>query len=181
MLVCLSVPLFWMGAIIAYIKKANEVEGLKKERNFPELYLQYEDSYRNDFINSGFFLCVEGERKAGNVEISSEETIGDGHVRLQMRWGNPGHPIGKTPVPVKAECVYQKDGANHLYHNRMGDQIYTFFDRKRDNPRELIVTLNYTDLSGRVYPTRKFRVYQNAPYVTDGKVSCEPVKAQTVS
>jgi hypothetical protein len=179
--VVLSVPLFWVGAIMAYLKKSNELETVKKAREIPELYLQYVNDYRNDLLNSGFFLRVEGERKACNVEISSEETVGDHHVRLGMRWSKPGHPIGKDPVAVGVECVSQQDGIPSLYHNRMGDQIYTFFDHKRDDPRELIVTLNYTDVSGEVCPARRFRVHQDVPHLTDGRISCEPVKIRGAS
>jgi hypothetical protein len=170
------------GLIVACFKawaaEYGKVESLGRERNIPELILQYKDHFRNDLTNSGFFLRVEGERKASNVEISSKETVGENHVQLEMRWSNPGHPIGNTAVPVTAECVYLKNGMNHLYHSRMGDQIYTFFDHKRDNPRELIVTLNYTDVGGHVCPAREFRVYQNGP---DGKISCEPVKDRAAS
>jgi hypothetical protein len=159
----------------------SELKGRPESTARPELYLHYVNSYKNDLSNSGFFLRVEGERKAANVEVSSEETVGSNHVRLGMRWFNPGHPIGKDAVPVKAECVYYKDGIPGLYHSRMGDQIYTFFDKKRDDPRELVVTLNYTDVSGHVCPAKRFRIHQDIPHLTDGKISCEPEKIQPAS
>ena len=70
--VSLAVPLFWLGAIIVYRKKHREVGELRAALGIPELYLQHFEHYRNDFVNSGFFLRVEGERKASNVEITSE-------------------------------------------------------------------------------------------------------------
>jgi hypothetical protein len=180
-----KLPLSWalviaFGALF-FIVLEGSYRTLKQGKNFPvgvpELYLQYEETYKNTLDYSGFFLRVEGERKACNVEMISEQTVGDNHVRLEMRWANPGHPIGTTSVPVKVDCIYHKDGRSALYHGRGGDQIYTFFDHKRDDPRELIVTVNYTDVGGRACPPRKFRVHQNTPYITDGKISCEPLKS----
>ncbi len=183
-----KLPLSWAlmiaFAALFFIVLEGSYRKLKDSKNVavevPELYLQYEEGYKNTLEYSAFFLRVEGERKASNVEISSEPTVGDNHVRLEMKWANPGHPIGTTTVPVKADCVYHKDGRSALYHGRGGDQIYTYFDHKRDNPRELIVTLNYTDVGGRACPPRKFRVHQDAPHITDAKISCEPVRLSCI-
>lgn len=172
--VCLAVLLFCIGTFVAWLRKHKELEELKKAGSIPELFLQYLPNIPNALIYSGFFLRTANERKASNVKISSEDTVGDNHRKLGMKWESPGSPVGKDGVPVLVKCVYYKDGTPYTYSSVMGNQINLFFEHKRDNPRELVVTLEYTDVGGQACPPRRFKISQDV--WNDGKISCEPVK-----
>ena len=162
-----------LGAVFFFIARRPTSE--KEKTAVPELFLQYSPNVPNALYYSGFFLCAENDRKACNVEISSEDTVGDNHVKLGMKWESPGHPVGKDTVPLKVQCVYYKDGRPHPYGGLLADQINLFFQHKKENPRELIVTLNYTDVEGNPCPPRKFKVTHD---VWADKISCEPIKQQ---
>jgi hypothetical protein len=168
-----SALLFWLGAYISWLKKHRQLEALQAAQRLPQLQLRYSPNVPNALVYSGFSLRADNELEASNVSVCSKETIGDGHVRLALRWEDFGHPIGRNPVPVKVMCGYYKEGTFHPYGGVAAEQINMFFDKKRDNPRELIVTLTYTDMSGHVCPARRFKISQNL--WQNREISCEPV------
>src|SRR5437870_5180746 len=110
-----------LGAVFFFIARRPTSE--KEKTAVPELFLQYSPNVPNALYYSGFFLCAENDRKAYNVDISSEDTVGDNHVKLGMKWESPGHPVGKDTVPLKVQCVYYKDGRPHPYGGLLADQI----------------------------------------------------------
>src|ERR1700737_2024612 len=170
---------FVVASYQVWTKKDAELERLEGERDVPELFLEFiPESCSMDC--SGFFLKTQGEKWASNVRLSSEEVVGDGHMRLRLEWENPGQTIEDKPVHVKVMCRYGKGGqASHTDNLVAGDQIRHFFNRKSQKPFEVIVTVSYTDVAGHSYPDRKFLIRQHAnpmgKYLLDERITCEPV------
>jgi hypothetical protein len=173
--ICLTIPLFWIGAYAAWLKKHKSVIALQMDREAPKVFLRYEQSHDSDFYNSGFFVQVEGEKKAFDVQINSEPVVGQNHKRIAMRWEVPKKPIGHDPIPVHAACErYEKDTL-HLIGGISGRQIHRFFEEKKDFQNELEVTLTYKDVDGRVCPLRKFKVTSNRDYRGNFEIGCIPI------
>lgn len=157
------------------LRKA-KAEGHSHE--YPRVYLRYEQSYDTDFYNSGFFVQVEGERKAFDVQITSEPVVAQSHRRIAMQWEVPKGPIGTTPVPIHARCVlYQQDLA-HPVGGISGRQIHRFFEEKKGFANELEVTLTYKDVDGRACPARKLKITSSRDYRGNFEIGCIPIEGQ---
>lgn len=157
-----------------------EFRGARAEtdsRQYPAVYLRYEQNRDTDFYNSGFFVQVEGGKKAFDVTISSGAVVAQNHKRIAMQWEVPKQPIGITPVPVQARCVqYQQDLA-HALGGISGRQIHRFFEQKKDLPNELEVTLKCKDVDGRACPARKFKITSNRDYRGNFEIGCIPIES----
>ena len=154
----------------------DELIRLKKRaqpEQVPQLYLQYVPEYAS-LTATGFVLRTEDDRPAFNVKMTSEETVGDDHVRLSMEWEQVNGPIGKTGVGVVARCMYQKNNRKDYYSANLGDQLNLFFKHKKEYPDELIVVIEYTDAGGNACTARKFRISRPGDIFKD-KISCQPV------
>lgn len=103
--VCLSVPLFWIGAYLAWLKTQEHVERMEGECEAPKPFLRYEENRNIHSVASEFFVQVEGDRNAFDVEITSEAAVATNHRRVGMQWEVPTGAIGKTPVPISASCI----------------------------------------------------------------------------
>ena len=179
-------PWGWLTALIVtgfawhfYTELDNEKK--KDEPNAtPELYLQYDNSYRDDFSNSGFFVRVQGEPKAFNVRLTSEEAVTKNHKRLGIVWETPSEPIGKDPIPVGVSCVYYVGDTQHVYGIVRGAQIRHFFENNAKSS-ELIVTVDFTDVSGHACPQQRFRVLEFRDVDGHQKIDCQPIKKQDAS
>jgi hypothetical protein len=179
---CLSIPLFWIGAYAAWLKKYKVVARIEKERTAPELFLTYIPVPEKDFIQSdksGFFLQIQGTSQAANVSITSEECIGLEHTRLLLEWNLPSGYISNQPISVGVTCVKIKDGKKQFWGTPK-DQISCFFDNKKDEPKEVIVTVEYTDIAGCKCPAKKFRVFVENSRIArlygTAKIDCQPLK-----
>jgi hypothetical protein len=177
---CLSVPLFWVGGFLAWHKKHKALARLEIEKEFPRLYLFYDANFggASVFHYTGLFLRTEDERVASCIRISSPETVGVFHSRLRIRWTDPGQNVGKNPFPVQLRCVTVKDERESCINQVDGDQLGHYFKGKKDEPMELIVTLEYTDMAGNQCPIRKFKIYKDPKTLVlmPDRIICEPIK-----
>jgi hypothetical protein len=176
-----TVVLFCCGAYAAWHKKRAEQETQDRLRASPKLYFRYEARFDTDIYNSGFFLQVEGDRKAFDVAISSTPTVGQSHKRIAMQWEAPKSPIGHEAVPVRAFCVQYQQDVPHRFGGITGRQIHKFFDEKRDFPNELEVTLTYKDVDGRVCPQRKVKVTSERDSIGNFAIGCIPIENEAAS
>lgn len=174
--VCVSIPLFWLGAYLAWLKKQEKVERLELERETPKLFLRYEETHDTSFDNSGFFVQVEGEKKAFDVNINSEPVVGQSHKRIAMLWEVPKSPIGKCPAPIHAQCVRYEGETPYPFGGISNRQIHRFFEEKKDLPNEFQVTLIYKDVDGRKCPPRKFKITSDRNYRGHFEIGCIPLE-----
>jgi hypothetical protein len=176
-----TVILFCLGAYAAWDKKRAEVENLEKNRVAPKLFLRYEQTHDTDFYHSGFFVQVEGERKAFDVSISSDATVGRNHKRIVMLWEVPKAPIGTTPVPIHAQAVQYQSNTPHPFGGISGRQIHRFFEEKKDFPNEFEATLTYKDVDGRTCAPRKFKITSERDFRGNFEIGCIPLEGQAAS
>jgi hypothetical protein len=157
-LVGASIPLFGYGAYRAWDKQNERAELLLRERGLPKPFMSYKSERHMDFGAAVFFVQVEGEKVAFDVELTSQPAVATDHSRIFMEWSVPKGPVRQTPVPVKAMCrKYKGDMAHVASTHVVPDQIHTFFERKKDAP-ELVVTMSYKDVDGRKCPPKDFRI-----------------------
>jgi hypothetical protein len=159
----------------------------KAPDELPTLYLFYDPDARGRGIlgcsdHTGLFLRTENGRVASKIRINSPDTISYSHKILRIRWTLPGKNVDSNPLPVKLLCVTVNHGTESTFNYIGGDQLPKFFDHKREeDPAELIVTLTYTNVSGRSCPERKFRIWRDTDPVrtllSQGRIFCEPIKS----
>jgi hypothetical protein len=144
---------------------------------YPKIYLRYEQSFDTDFNSSGFFLQVEGEKKAFDVRVSSEPVVAQGHKRITMQWEVPKKPISTTSVPIHASCMLCKpDGLDYPAGGISSGQIHRFFKEKKGFTNELEVTVTYKDVDGRACPPKKFKITSNRDYRGNFEIGCIPIE-----
>jgi hypothetical protein len=177
--VCLTLPLFWIGAYVAWFKKQKMVVALQCSAGIPKVFLKYEQSHDTDFYHSGFFVQVEGERRAFDVSITSDVTVGRNHKRIAMLWEVPTAPIGSTPIPIHVKCVQYLDDIPHPFGGISGGQIHRFFEEKKEFPNEFQATLTCKDVDGRTCPARKFKITSDRDYRGNFEIGCIPLEDDT--
>lgn len=79
---------FFIASFQVWLKQEEQIGKLKV---VPKLFLRHTNPKRNEFVRdlkemSGFFLQVEGPNKAFKTKITSPDTIGRDHTRLEMSW-----------------------------------------------------------------------------------------------
>jgi hypothetical protein len=174
--VCLTVPLFWAGAFAAWLKKRKRIEELQNTKEYPKLFLQYDERFAlaGTFAPSGFMVRCENEKKAFRVTISSKATVGKNDTKLGLQWEVPQGPVGKDVVPVDVQCGRYV----HEHFQPVGgikDQaIYTFFDIQAANLEELVAVITFYDVEGRVCPPRRFTIKRYRDIRGRIGISCEP-------
>jgi hypothetical protein len=175
----------WFAALIfagLYLHYKSELaKQRKQEKAVPLLSLGYDRYFGGpdtDDCYSGFYLRTEDELRASNVHLGSEETVGHAHKRLYMRWKDPTHEIGMECVAIEVTCMYWEKDVPHPCGGIGRYQIDSFFKAKKKEPKELIVTVSYTDMQGNPCPPRRFKITQTFENVLKDKViiSCQPVK-----
>jgi hypothetical protein len=177
-----SLPLFWAGAFAAWIKKHRRVEELQDAKEYPKPFLQYIEERNINSDRSEFFVQVEGDKNAFDVEISSEPVVGERHKRLAMQWEVPKGPVGKTSVPVRAFCVQYERDIPHLAGGIISPgQIHTFFERKKDFPNELEVTMTFKDVDGRKCPPKRFIINSYRDTRGNIRIGISPVENKAAS
>lgn len=171
---------FIVASFQVWHKKHKAVERLEGERELPRLYLYFDSNFGGQgvFGSTGLFLRTEDERIASSIRINSPETVGSMHSRLRIRWTQPGQNVGKTAFPVQLRCVIVKNGLESCFNQIDGDQLRHYFREKKDEPMELVVTLDYTDIAGNQCPTRRFRIYKDPKtmFLMPDRIICEPIK-----
>jgi len=172
----------WFAAVISaglawqFKSELTQEKAKSLASEYPKLYLRYEEGFDTDFYNSGFFVQIEGEKRAFDVHINSEAVVAQNHKRIAMQWDVPKKPVGTTPVPVHASCMlYQQDLA-HPLGGISGRQIHRFFEEKKDFPNELQVTVTYKDVDGRACPPRRFKVTSSRDYRGNFEIGCIPIE-----
>lgn len=165
-----------MASYQIWNKKEAEIRTLNERWSTPKLFLRHADPPRRGLSMkeemSGFFLQVEGENKAFNVHVTSPDAVGQDHTRLEMHWGKITVPIGNDPVPISALCSTNKGTKSS---SLIGSQLEAYMKMKASEPKELIATVNYTDVDGKPYPVRKFRVYRERDITGDFITHCNVV------
>jgi len=172
----------WFAAIVAsglawhfYTELKNARSATKPEP--PKLFLRYDQRQDKSIDSSGFFLQVEGDKRAFDVKMTSEPVVGQHRSRINMQWELPGGaPIGSTACPVHAYCVrYEKDIV-HSMGGISGRQIHKFFEQKKDLPNELEVTITYKDVGGHPW-SKRFKITSGRNYSGNFDISCVPLVA----
>jgi hypothetical protein len=179
----------WFAAIVAaglawHFRSEYENEKSKALLlDYPKPFLQFirERNFHSD--RSEFFVQVESDKNAFDVEMTSEPVVGINHKRLIMEWAIPKGSVGKIPVPVAAFCK-QYDGKEvpHLAGGiSLPGQIDTFFERKKDFHNELEVTMKFKDVDGRGCPPKKFKITSSRDYRGNFEIGCIPFENQAAS
>jgi hypothetical protein len=184
-------PLSWSGFVALCSSgmawhlwsQLKEERKLRVPQSLPVLTLGYDRSFGSDLEYSGFYLRVEGEFRASNVHINSEETVGHAHKRIYMRWKDPSNEIGRERVPVEVTCIFWVNDVPHPCGGMAKYQIDNFFKGKKNEPKELIVTVSFTDMQGNACPLRKFMITESFENVLRERaiISCQPMKVQATS
>lgn len=175
-----TVILFCCGTYTAWFKKDKAVEKLENERELPKLYLFFDPNFSGQgiFNHTGLFLRTEDERIASSIRLSSPETVGQNHSRLRIRWTNPGQNVGQTAFPVQFRCVKVKGDQESTFNSIDGEQFLHYFNHKKDDSLDLVVTVEYTDIHGNPCPRRRFRIYKDPKtlILMPDRFICEPLK-----
>jgi hypothetical protein len=173
--------IIFAGLAWHFYTELQEARAETHSRQYPTVYLQYDQAHDTDFYNSAFFVQAEGEKRAFDVTISSETVVAQNHKRIAMEWEVPKQPIGSTPVPVQARCVRYQQDLPYALGGISGRQIHRFFEEKKDFTNELEVTLECKDVDGRPCPARKFRITSNRDYRGNFEIGCIPIGGQAPS
>jgi hypothetical protein len=179
---CLTVPLFWVGAYAAWFKKHEALIRLESSRDLPSVFLRFVRARSSDRDQAEFFVQVESEKNAFDVEIISEPIVGTNHKRIIMEWKVPKGPVGKAPVPVTTFCRQYEKNLAHLAGNIcLPGQIDTFFELKKGFQNELEVTLTYNDIEGRACPPRKFKITSERDFWGNFEIGIGTIENQAAS
>ena len=172
--------MFWIGSYAAWLKKHDALADLQKNIEAPKVYLRYDQRHDTSVDYSGFFVQMEGERKAFDVSISSEGVVGQNHKRIAILWEVPAVPIGTTAIPIRAYCVYYQ-GSTPPHFSASNGQIHKLFEQKKDFPNELEVTLTYKDVDRRVCPSRRVKITSSRDHRGNFEIECIPIESQAAS
>jgi len=172
-------PLTWAWFLVLVLAALDlqfyrELKAKPSSPEYPKVYLRYEKTADTSIEDSGFFLEVEGERKAFDVTMFSQSAVGKNHRRIGMQWDPPKGVIGEHPIRVRAQFVqYEEDIPRNF--NVSGRQIHEFFEQKKEFPNELEITLSYRDVDGAKCPPKRFMLRSSRDYRGDFQIACIPI------
>ena len=163
-----------VAACQVWSKQEKQIEEFKKDH--PKLFLRYVEPSLGGVPNtrleiSGFYVQVEGPKKAFAVKISSPDTVGVEHSRVETSWGVISHPVGNDPIPVSILCT-QCRGVTR--NTELGSQLEAF--RRYTNSADLIAIIQFKDVDGNECPQRKFKISRERDVTGHMATHCDFIK-----
>lgn len=164
------------GGHRAWITKVEELESEISNRERPKVSLhateyKLEDALRSQAFTGEFFVQTEGPQKAFGVVITTGDAAGHNGARLVAGWTPESGTVGIEPVPVGFIC---SSHADNVPSSLLGPQVAQYMAMK-EGKKELIATINFTDIEGRAYKSR-WKITKEKDAIGFSKVHCIPMQ-----
>jgi hypothetical protein len=170
--ISISIPLFWIGAYLAWSKERYKLDELQRYKELPKLYLGHLGEKKSATFE--IFVQVEGSKKAFEVRITSPPAAGVDHMQLEMQWGEVSQAVGNEPVPVSGLCSLTKGTMGRSFG---GSQIENYLQSKAVQPQDLIAVVNFKDVDGNACPERRFRIHRERNLTGNFAIFCDLIGA----